>query len=75
MALLSWAPVSAHARPASLALDRLEENLRAEGHRAIDVHWVPGPGSPEAFYLARGYEPTGRIEDGEIEARKPLADG
>lgn len=57
---------------ASAALDQIEGDLRSEGHRSIEVHWVPGPGSPEAFYRARGYEPTGRIEDGEIEASKPL---
>ena len=57
---------------ASLALDQIEAELRNEDHAGIVVHWVPGPGSSEPFYLARGYEPTGRIEDGETEGRKRL---
>ncbi len=57
---------------ASAVLDRIEHDLRAEGHPAIWVHWEPGPGSPEPFYLARGYEPTGAMEGTEIEGRKSL---
>ncbi|MEM9561599.1 MAG: GNAT family N-acetyltransferase [Actinomycetota bacterium] len=57
---------------ASAVLDRIEGDLRAEGHPAIWVHWEPGAGSPEPFYLARGYEPTGAMEGTEIEGRKPL---
>ncbi len=40
--------------------------------RALDVSWVPGKGSPEPMYLARGFVPTGAIHDGEIEARLDL---
>lgn len=57
---------------ASLALDEIEDRLGREGHATIRVHWEPGPGSPEPFYLARGYEPTGEIHDGEVEGRKRL---
>ena len=57
---------------ASMALDQIEDQLRADGHRAITVHWAGGPGSPAPFYRGRGYEPTGRVEDGETEGRKVL---
>ncbi len=56
----------------SVALDRFEERCRAQGAVAIEVSWVEGPGSPAPMYLARGYEPSGTVEDGEIHAVKPL---
>ncbi len=58
---------------ASLALDQLEADLAADGQQAITVHWNPGPGSPGAFYQARGYELTGRSHHGEVEGRKQLS--
>ncbi len=33
------------------------------------VTWVPGDDGPEAFYLRNGFEATGRVVDGEVEAR------
>jgi RimJ/RimL family protein N-acetyltransferase len=57
---------------ASRALDLLEHELRAMGDTTMLVSWVEGKGSPDRFYLARGFEPTGAIVDGEIEARKRL---
>ncbi len=57
---------------ASAILDQLESDLAAEGHRAVTVHWAPGPGSPGAFYQARGYELTGKSLHGEVEGRKQL---
>jgi probable phosphoglycerate mutase len=33
------------------------------------ARWVAGDGGPEGFYLRFGFEPTGRIVDGEVEAR------
>jgi diamine N-acetyltransferase len=36
------------------------------------VGYVPGEGSPERFYLDLGFEPTGGIDEGEIEARLRL---
>ena len=54
------------------ALDLVEDACRAMGDRTLLTSWVPGRGSPEAFYLRRGYEPTGQIVDGEIEGRKIL---
>jgi hypothetical protein len=36
------------------------------------VTWGEGAGSPAPMYLARGYEPSGKIVDGEIHAVKQL---
>jgi diamine N-acetyltransferase len=43
------------------------------GDETLLTSWEPGRGSPEPFYLSRGFEPTGRIVDGEIEGRLHLA--
>jgi len=52
------------------ALALLVDRLRAAGETTLLVGWSPGPGGPERFYLARGFVPTGHVdEDGEIEAR------
>ncbi len=56
----------------SAALDRFEQWCRDQGAVAIEVSWAEGPGSPAPMYLARGYEPSGLIDDGEIHAIKPL---
>ena len=56
----------------SMAMDLVEAECRKQGDGALLVSWVAGRGSPAPFYLRRGFEPTGRIVDGEIEARKPL---
>lgn len=50
----------------------LTAQLRADGHDTMLVSWHPGAGGPEPFYLARGFVPTGVVEDGEIEARRQL---
>ena len=57
---------------AGAALDQIEASLVADGHTSMRVSWAPGKGSPEPFYLGRGFAPTGRISDGEIEGRKLL---
>jgi RimJ/RimL family protein N-acetyltransferase len=51
-----------------LIVDRLVE----EGHSTLLTSWESGPGGPEPFYVARGFQPTGNIVDGEIEARLEL---
>jgi len=56
----------------SAALRLLFECLRAEGHRALNVSWVPGPGGPAPMYLAMGFAPTGEIDEDEIVARLDL---
>lgn len=54
------------------ALDLVEDACREMGDQALLTSWLPGRGSPEPFYLRRGYEPTGQIVDGETEGRKIL---
>ena len=54
-------------------VDLLIERVRSLGAEALDVSWGEGPGSPAAFYLARRFEPTGEIDDGEIVARRALS--
>ena len=56
----------------SAAIDLVVEQCREWGDRSLLVSWVPGKGSPEPLYLARGFVPTGTIDDGEIEARLAL---
>lgn len=58
---------------ATAALDLFEQRCRDNGASAIEVSWVPAPGGPEPLYRARGYEPSGLIEDGEVHAVKSLA--
>lgn len=55
-----------------LALDLVEDEVRAMGDTTLMVSWVEGKGSPATMYRKRGYEPTGEIHDGEIVARKQL---
>lgn len=57
----------------AMALDVYEQICRDRGDAGIMVSWREGAGSPAPFYLARGYVPTGAVDDGEIVARKPLA--
>jgi RimJ/RimL family protein N-acetyltransferase len=54
-------------------LDLVSEECRLMGDGALLTSWVEGKGSPRPFYLAHGFEPTGRIVDGETEGRKLLA--
>ncbi len=54
------------------ALDQWVDLMRANGHREIETSWGTGTGSPEPFYLARGFVPTGEFDDGETLARLPL---
>jgi RimJ/RimL family protein N-acetyltransferase len=57
---------------ATMALDLVEEELRQMGDRTLLVSWEEGKGSPRPFYLARGFQPTGNVIEGETEARKAL---
>lgn len=54
------------------AVDELIARMRSAGHPGLLVSWVEGLGSPAPFYRRRGFEPTGRIVDGETEARLSL---
>lgn len=58
----------------SAALELFEERCRQQAATAVEVTWVEGPGSPAPMYRARGYEPSGRLIDGEIHAVKQLVD-
>ena len=53
-------------------LDLVADECRAKGDTTLLTSWEEGRGSPEPFYLGHGFEPTGRIVEGEIEARKQL---
>lgn len=57
----------------SAALDQFERRCRDQGALAVEVSWTEGPGSPARMYQARGYAPSGKVEDGEIHARKQLS--
>ncbi len=45
------------------------DQCREWGDRSLLTSWEEGTGSPRPFYLGLGFEPTGRIVDGETEAR------
>ena len=53
----------------SRVLDLVIEECRAQGATSLLIDWTEGPGSPRSFYEARGAVTTGRIVDGETEAR------
>jgi RimJ/RimL family protein N-acetyltransferase/ribosomal protein S18 acetylase RimI-like enzyme len=57
---------------ASVVMEQVEQMCRSEGASGLLTSWVDGKGSPDRFYLERGYEPTGEIVDGEIEGRLDL---
>lgn len=50
-------------------LDLIVEHCREWGDTTLLTSWGTGPGSPEPFYVAYGFEPTGDILDGEVEGR------
>lgn len=54
------------------ALDALAGTLRSEGAATLLTSWTEGRGSPRPFYERYGFVPTGRIVDGETEARLSL---
>jgi diamine N-acetyltransferase len=56
------------------ALELVVDHVRTlPGATELLTSWVPGTGSPEGFYLAFGFEPTGKVDEGEIVARLALA--
>jgi RimJ/RimL family protein N-acetyltransferase len=57
---------------ASRVLALIADECRAMGSSTLLVSWAEGKGSPRPFYLAHGFEPTGRIVEGETEARLQL---
>lgn len=56
------------------AIERIIAERRAAGFDAITVSYVADqPGAPAPFYERLGFVPTGRVDDGEIEARLELS--
>ena len=50
------------------AIEQLVEHVREQpGARALRASYVPIAGGPEPFYRKLGFEPTGKIHDGEVE--------
>jgi RimJ/RimL family protein N-acetyltransferase len=56
------------------ALELVESACLAMGDTTLVTSWSEGKGSPRPFYEAHGFVATGRIVDGETEARKVLRD-
>jgi RimJ/RimL family protein N-acetyltransferase/GNAT superfamily N-acetyltransferase len=56
----------------SRVIELVTEQCRAWGDATLLTSWRPGRGSPEPMYLARGFVPTGEIDDGEVVARLRL---
>lgn len=49
------------------ALRQLVQHLHSEGCTRLLTSWVEGRGGPAPFYERLGFEPTGRVIDGEVE--------
>jgi RimJ/RimL family protein N-acetyltransferase len=56
----------------SRVVDLVVEQCLEWGDATLLTSWVPGKGSPEPLYLAKGFVPTGEIDDGEVVARRQL---
>jgi diamine N-acetyltransferase len=57
------------------AVQQVIDHVRAKGvFAALELSFVPGPGSPEAFYLGLGFRHTGRVDEGEVVLALPLHD-
>jgi hypothetical protein len=54
------------------ALELLLDELRAAGITELELSYVPVADGPEAFWLARGFQPTGRIHGDEALVRMDL---
>src|SRR4051812_37001458 len=54
------------------AVEQICELVRAEGASEVLTSYVPGDGSPGAFYVKAGFEETGREEHGERVMRRGL---
>ena len=54
---------------AGRVIEQLQSRYAGSGVGSMLTSWVDGPGSPRPFYERIGFEPTGQIVDGEVEAR------
>jgi RimJ/RimL family protein N-acetyltransferase len=50
-------------------LDEVVAQVTSTGSNSLVTSWVEGRGSPRPFYESYGFVPTGRIIEGEVEAR------
>lgn len=56
-------------------LDLVVAQCREWGDTTLLTSWGTGPGSPEPFYLAYGFEETGEVLGGEVEGRLRFGGG
>lgn len=56
------------------ALEQVIAHVRARGvFASLFVSYVPGPQSPEGFYLRAGFRHTGKVDEGEVVLELPLS--
>jgi diamine N-acetyltransferase len=49
------------------------EHARSKGlFDTLELSYVPGPGCPEPFYRGLGFQPTGKVDEGEVILAYPL---
>lgn len=53
-------------------LELVSAECLRRGDQTLLTRWTEGKGSPRAFYLEDGFEPTGRLVDAETEGPKLL---
>jgi diamine N-acetyltransferase len=58
-------------RAMELLIEHVRERPMAE---ELLLSYVPGEGSPEGFYRGLGFEPTGEVDEGEVEMSLRLSD-
>jgi diamine N-acetyltransferase len=57
------------------ALLKVVEHVRSKRlFSKLELSYVPGPQSPESFYLSLGFRPNGRIEGKEVVLELPLGE-
>jgi diamine N-acetyltransferase len=54
------------------AVALLLDEMRAAGHRELELSYVPAEGGAERFWLGCGFEPTGRMHEDEVLVRMDL---
>ena len=55
------------------AMTEVIAHVRRKGlFRTLELSYVPGPASPEPFYLKLGFRHTGRMDEGEVVLELPL---
>jgi len=55
------------------ALELVIEHVRGKGiFEKLELSYVPSPEGPEGFYRRLGFQPTGRVDEGEVVLEFPL---